>query len=298
MEELLDDIEAVAVEIAHAPRPHLGGAGVIEDVGPPRLGDAVSRRGHRPPRLAGHDDHADRLRRGLEFVVVGHLGEMERVAGSGHEHGDPLSSHELQPREARHPSRGDRHRPAGHGRLEPAPEPGVGAERGGHEHAVAGVHTRAIEDRAPALHPPRPIGGGIEHGQRATVRAARLVVPHIGGGTVREVQRPARRRGALDEFLLERERPLRDGVERLDRGRVGKPPELRGVERVVGEDVAQQAAEPDELRRVDRGPRGRGFGAGGAAHAAIMARPAMGCPATERSAPAAGAPACPVAAEG
>ena len=64
----------------------------------------------------------------------------------------------------------------------------------------------AVENLAPARHPPRPVGGRVENRKRPAVRAARLMKTHVAIGRPGEVGGHSIARVG-DELLLEGERP-------------------------------------------------------------------------------------------
>ena len=239
----------MARQIAHAPRPHLGRAGMIEQLRPPRLANSRPHRRHRAAGLPCHDDQTNRHMLQVELVVGCDLRQMQAVARRGHKHRRPDGSRHFEPRERCHPPGGNRHHLPGEQRVETAPKACKGSERRGHEHSIARPHAAAVEDRLPARHPPCPVIGRVEDRHRPAVRAAGLVKSHVAIGRPGEVAGDAGRCGRFDQFFLEGEGPLFEGIER--RQFVRLPCELPRIEAVVRQDRPHEPTQPLELERIE-----------------------------------------------
>ena len=136
-----------------APRPHLGGPGVVEAPRPPGLLDPRPGGRQAGTGLAGVDGHLHTGVGQVDALLVGHLGEVQGVGGGAHQHRDVVDHHRLEPLRRRHAAAGDGQGADQLGALVAAPEPDERAEREGEEDPVDRGDPGGPVDRAPA---PRP----------------------------------------------------------------------------------------------------------------------------------------------
>ena len=104
----LEDVQAAALGVGVAPGADLGGAGVVDHLGLPRLFDALPHGRLRTAGLAGDDDPPHREVVQADLVLGRHLDQPQRVARRAAQHGGAGALHQLQPGERIHAAAGNR----------------------------------------------------------------------------------------------------------------------------------------------------------------------------------------------
>ena len=113
-----------------------------------------------------------------------------------------------------------------------------------------------IQNELPAIDPPGPVLGRIEHDQRPPARAGRLVHANVLLAWKSQIVCEPTRAGG-QEFFLEGERELGQFVERVQRtvgvGQRcgGNLRQLLGIERILRQNRLEQLVEPAELVRSE-----------------------------------------------
>ena len=159
---------------------------------------------------------------------------------------------QLDPREAAQPAARYHQRPARHDRIERAPEPDERPERKRQQHPVARRQLGRVEHELPAVDPPLPIVGRVEHHQRPAVRARRFMTARVRLDRKRPIRR--KRLATLRlQLVLRRERQLRQARSRLASCR-GQPASLRLIELVRRQHRRQLPIELLQLQPLERTP--------------------------------------------
>src|SRR5437667_138848 len=209
----LVDVDPVAGRAGDAVRADLGRAGMVERLDAELAFDPLPRRGDRGARLAGVARDAELGVTQVDPFLAGHLAEPERVRRRRHQHrrfgredrGGALGT--------RHGRTGDAQRPELLGAGESRPETDERTEREGEEDPVSPRHAGGAIDRLPAVSPPLPRLGGVQHPERPAGRAARLMDPDVTVERVGEIRSERRMRGSiLGELCLRGERKIAEGA--------------------------------------------------------------------------------------
>ncbi len=156
-------------------RAYFGSASVIEAFGAPRRFNARFCLGHVRAGLACVYESTHRKRSHVKMFLARNFRQPQGIGGRAAHHGRSEIAHHVQALDGIPSAAGDHHRADSICAFDRSPEPDERAKREWQEHAVCGSHLRTFQNVSPAIAPPIPTLGSVQHAQRSAGGARGLV---------------------------------------------------------------------------------------------------------------------------